>query len=307
MMIKPIQKVTFSAPTTSRCLQKVLEVNHFVSFLEKSPHFAGCRIVSFEPDERPDIICSDEAGARIGVELTQWLMAKQKKIADQWHSILSSATTAVKAASTINSVVFSFGSSFYFFLECDDCGDFLGRLSLSGVPEYRSTAVINSYAEYTKCPKCDSRFRGLVARRPALEGEIQAVLSSALSRAADAEGLEPVRYQVPPGNCIADDYYLQRVDIVVGQPPRFKLRPVFELGGAYAPGLAAAALIHQLKDKLTKRSYQDIKVAKALSKTFLLVVYDDAILAGCGKRYLEGPSRMAIATYDVPTLANITE
>jgi pyruvate dehydrogenase E2 component (dihydrolipoamide acetyltransferase) len=30
-------------------------------------------------------------------------------------------------------------------------------------------------------------------------------------------------------------------------------------------------------------------------------------LAGCGKRYLEGPSRMAIATYDVPTLANITE
>jgi hypothetical protein len=32
-----------------------------------------------------------------------------------------------------------------------------------------------------------------------------------------------------------------------------------------------------------------------------------ALLAGCGKRYLEGPSRMAIATYDVPTLANITE
>jgi hypothetical protein len=30
-------------------------------------------------------------------------------------------------------------------------------------------------------------------------------------------------------------------------------------------------------------------------------------LAGCGKRYLEGASHTAIATYDAPTLANITE
>ncbi|MGO9059559.1 MAG: hypothetical protein ACLQU2_19585 [Candidatus Binataceae bacterium] len=259
-------------------LPKVLEVKHFVSFLEKSPNFAGCRIVSFEPDERPDIICLDEAGGRIGVEVTQWLMAKQKKIADQWDSILCAATKAVKVSSKINSIVFSFGSSFYFFLECDDCGDFLGRLSLSGVPGSRSKAAINSYAEYTKCPKCDSRFRDLVARRPVLEGEIQAVLSTAFSRADDGEELELVSYQVPPGTRIADDYYLQRVDIIVGQPRHFELRPFFQMGGAYAPGIAAAALTHRLNDKLTKRSYQEIKMAKGLSKTFLLVVYDDAIL-----------------------------
>jgi cytochrome P450 len=33
----------------------------------------------------------------------------------------------------------------------------------------------------------------------------------------------------------------------------------------------------------------------------------DCTLAGCGKRYLEGASHTAIATYDAPTLANITE
>jgi hypothetical protein len=163
-------------------LQKILEVNHFVSFLEKHPNFAGRGIVSFEPDERPDIICLDEAGERIGVEVTQWLMAKQKKIADQWDSILCTATKAVPVSGNVNSIVFSFGSSFYFFLECGDCGDFLGSLSPSGVARFRPAAAINSYLEYTKCSNCDSRFRELIARRPTLEREVQAILSAALSR-----------------------------------------------------------------------------------------------------------------------------
>jgi hypothetical protein len=47
-------------------------------------------------------------------------------------------------------------------------------------------------------------------------------------------------------------------------------------------------------------------LAGAMEADFTQVV-DPRRLAGCGKRYLEGPSRMAIATYDVPTLANITE
>src|ERR1700688_4076280 len=105
--------------------QKIQELKHFAAFLEVVPEFSGTRIISFDPDERPDVICQDQAGNRIGGEVTQWLMATKKKIADQWDAILCAASKSTAIPQNVNSITFSFQSSFRCFLECNECGDFL--------------------------------------------------------------------------------------------------------------------------------------------------------------------------------------
>src|ERR1039457_7415064 len=148
---------------TRKLSQKFQELNHFIAFFEKMPEFARTRVVSFDPDERPDVICHDEGGNRIGVEITQWLMANQKKVADQWDAILCSASKSIAIPGNVSSIAFCFQSSFHFFLECKDCGDFLGRLSLSGKAAPTQTPTINGYSDYTRCVDCDLRFRHLIS------------------------------------------------------------------------------------------------------------------------------------------------
>jgi hypothetical protein len=76
---------------------------------------------------------------------------------------------------------------------------------------------------------------------------------------------------------------------------------VEEVETAYLPGGGAG---RQAKGKFSGPIYLKLKADSGMLTVYLGPSW---FLAGCGKRYLEGPSRMAIATYDVPTLANITE
>jgi hypothetical protein len=264
---------------TRNALQKLRELSHFVAFLEKVPEFPGSRVVSFDPDERPDVVCRDERGNAVGVEVTQWLMAKQKKAAALWDAILCAGSKIVALPQNVTSANFSFRSSVKFFLDCDGCADFLGRLSLSGVAKYRHTSAINDYSEYSRCGSCDQRFRGLASQRAELEAEVAAILSAALRQTQRVDDSPLVKYDIPRGQFrMADEFSLGHLCLSLGQPRRSPPRPIFELGGAYAPGLAASALTHRRNDKLTKQSYADIRASKGLSKAFLLVVYDDAIL-----------------------------
>jgi hypothetical protein len=261
-------------------MQKIKELEHFVAFLEKVPEFAGTRIISFDPDEAPDVICHDEGGKSIGVEVTQWLMAKQKKIADQWDVILSAASMSTAVPQNVSSITFSFQSSFHFFLECNDCGDFLSRLSMSGRAAPLQTSAINSYSEYTRCAACQLRLLDLISQRPDLENEIRSILTAIFTQVVQEKRLGSVNYEIPRGMYrIADDYSLRlvKLNIEAGQLTRSQVCPTFELVGAYAPGIAAAALTHRLDDKLNKRSYRGMRVTKGLSKALLLIVYDEAI------------------------------
>jgi hypothetical protein len=61
-----------------------------------------------------------------------------------------------------------------------------------------------------------------------------------------------------------------------------------------------ANIIHQQENKVLGR------LSKAETRADGVLSQAEG-LAGCGKRYLEGASHTAIATYDAPTLANITE
>ena len=261
--------------------QKLQEINHFVAFLEIKPDFAGSKILSFHPGEAPDVVCIDDADHAIGVEVTQWLMGKQSTIAKGWEEILSAATKSVKLPPNVNGIVFSFASAVHFFGECDACLAFMGALGPPGGTTRQQQSKINSYSDYTRCSDCKERFSRFSNLRHDIEAELRVIMAAAAAQTPESEGLEVVSFscdRFPGKPQIASDCFLERVDFIIGPPSIAVPRPIVEFGGAFAPGLAAAALRHGLTRKLTKRNYQSVKEQKNLSKLYLLVVYDDAIL-----------------------------
>jgi hypothetical protein len=68
----------------------------FASFLEIQPDFAGNPIIESKHNgnDAPDILCVDAQGARIGVEVTEWLDETQIRDYARWENLLRRAAEA---------------------------------------------------------------------------------------------------------------------------------------------------------------------------------------------------------------------
>jgi hypothetical protein len=65
-------------------------VGIFEAFLQAAPDFAGEKITDWKHsrNDSPDIICVDRAGARIGLEMTEWLHEEQTRNFSRWERVL---------------------------------------------------------------------------------------------------------------------------------------------------------------------------------------------------------------------------
>jgi hypothetical protein len=65
------------------------ETGIFASFLDAALDFAGSEIVDWKHNQNdsPDILCIDQLGTRIGVEMTEWLDEQQTRDFARWEKL----------------------------------------------------------------------------------------------------------------------------------------------------------------------------------------------------------------------------
>jgi hypothetical protein len=71
----------------------------FDYFESKNPNFAGRKVTSVVGNDPPDVLCTDDAGKRIGVELGEWVNADQIEASKRREAIEQSYRDAVQSRS----------------------------------------------------------------------------------------------------------------------------------------------------------------------------------------------------------------
>ena len=72
----------------------------FKFFETKMPNFAGRKISWIPGSDPPDILCTDEPGLRIGVELGEWLNEAQMKVSQIREGVEESYRAAIRSRET---------------------------------------------------------------------------------------------------------------------------------------------------------------------------------------------------------------
>jgi hypothetical protein len=87
-----------SAPMAGLTAKETAEAANFAAFTDACPNFAGRPLVSVQRGgDPPDFLCLDGAGARIGVELVQWINEQQTGPSKELHKLEKSYRTVIRS------------------------------------------------------------------------------------------------------------------------------------------------------------------------------------------------------------------